>query len=84
MGGDHETRYRHHTRGERAARRHDGHGPGAAFAHRAACWIQNTGWDILFGFESRRGVTHPYVEGRVLNHSGSAFQLAVGLNFTLV
>jgi hypothetical protein len=43
----------------------------------------DTGWDLLFGLESRRGVTHPYIEGRVLNHSGSSFQLAAGLNFTL-
>jgi len=43
----------------------------------------DTGWDLLFGLESRRGVTHPYVEGRVLNHDGSAFQLAAGLNLTL-
>jgi len=43
----------------------------------------DTGWDILFGLESRLGITHPYFEGRVLNHNSSAFQLAVGLNFTL-
>jgi hypothetical protein len=28
-------------------------------------------------------MTHPYVEGRVLNHNNSSFQLAVGLNLTL-
>lgn len=43
----------------------------------------DTGWDILFGLESRLGMTHPYVEGRVLNHSSSAFQLVAGLNLTL-
>jgi hypothetical protein len=43
----------------------------------------DTGWDILFGLESRLGMTHPYVEGRVLNHSGSSFQLVAGLNLTL-
>jgi len=43
----------------------------------------DTGWDILFGLESRLGMTHPYIEGRVLNHSGSAFQLVAGLNLTL-
>ena len=43
----------------------------------------DTGWDLLFGLESRLGMTHPYVEGRVLNHSNSSFQLAVGLNLTL-
>jgi hypothetical protein len=50
---------------------------------RASAGSTDTGWDLLFGLESRRGVTHPYVEGRVLNHSRSAFQLAAGLNFTL-
>jgi len=44
----------------------------------------DTGWDLFGGLESRLGVTHPYIEGRVLNHnSSSAFQIAVGLNFTL-
>jgi len=41
------------------------------------------GWDVFFGLESRRGVTHPYIEGRVLNHSQSQFQLLGGLNITL-
>ena len=43
----------------------------------------DTGWDLLFGLESRLGMTHPYIEGRVLNHSSSAFQLVAGLNLTL-
>ncbi len=43
----------------------------------------DTGWDLLFGLESRRGVTHPYLEGRSLQHGGSQFQLLVGLNITL-
>jgi hypothetical protein len=60
-------------------------GGGLNFLRAAAGGQSNTdtGWDIFFGLESRRGVTHPYIEGRVLNHDGSSFQLGVGLNFTL-
>lgn len=60
-------------------------GGGVNFLRASAGGVSDTdtGWDLLFGLESRRGVTHPYVEGRVLNHSGSAFQIAAGLNFTL-
>lgn len=43
----------------------------------------DTGWNFLFGLESRIGLTHPFIEGRVLNHSGSAFQVGAGLNLTL-
>lgn len=44
----------------------------------------DTGWDFLFGLESRIGLTHPFVEGRVLNHNNSAaFQVGAGLNLTL-
>lgn len=44
----------------------------------------DTGWDFLFGLESRIGLTHPFVEGRVLNHNDSAaFQVGAGLNLTL-
>jgi hypothetical protein len=43
----------------------------------------DTGWDLLFGFESRRGVAHPYIEGRVLGHSNTSFQIGAGLNFTI-
>ncbi len=43
----------------------------------------DTGWDLLFGLESRRGVTHPYLEGRSLRHGVSQFQLLAGLNITL-
>jgi hypothetical protein len=28
-------------------------------------------------------LTHPYVEGRLVNHNGTDFQLAVGLNLTV-
>lgn len=43
----------------------------------------DTGWDFLFGLESRRGPTHPFIEGRVLGHSGTSFQIGAGLNFTI-
>lgn len=43
----------------------------------------DTGWDFLFGLESRRGSTHPYVEGRLVQHDAMRFQLAAGLNLTL-
>jgi hypothetical protein len=44
----------------------------------------DTGWDMIFGLESRRGVTHPYVEGRMPHHGGgSQFQMVAGLNITL-
>lgn len=61
-------------------------GGGVDFLRRSVGGVSDTdtGWDILFGIESRMGLTHPYIEGRVLNHSGSAFQLAAGLNLTLL
>ena len=43
----------------------------------------DTGWDLLFGLDSRWGVSHPYVEGRVITHNNSAFQVAGGLNITI-
>lgn len=43
----------------------------------------DTGWDLLFGLESRRGPTHPFIEGRVLGHSSTSFQISAGLNFTI-
>jgi len=43
----------------------------------------DTGWDMVFGIESRHGGTHPYVEGRMLHHAASQFQLVAGLNITL-
>ena len=49
----------------------------------ASTGATDTGWDMLFGLESRRGVTHPYVEGRALRHGRSQFQLLAGLNVTL-
>jgi hypothetical protein len=43
----------------------------------------DTGWNFLFGLESRIGLTHPFIEGRVLNHGRSGFQVGAGLNLTL-
>ncbi|HET7790384.1 MAG TPA: hypothetical protein VFK78_06255 [Gemmatimonadales bacterium] len=50
-----------------------GGGPGAT----------DTGWDLFVGFESRRGYVHPYLEGRVQEHTRSVFHLLGGLNITL-
>jgi hypothetical protein len=43
----------------------------------------DAGWDVIFGWESRRGGTHPFVEGRLLQHGASQFQVLAGLNITL-
>jgi len=43
----------------------------------------DTGFDLLGGFETRYGQTHPFVEARALIHDGSSLQLLFGLNVTL-
>jgi hypothetical protein len=43
----------------------------------------DTGWDLLGGIETRLGYSHPYIEGKVLQHTGSTFQLMAGINITL-
>jgi hypothetical protein len=43
----------------------------------------NTGFDLLGGFETRSGQTHPYIEARALFHDTSSLQLLFGLNVTL-
>ncbi len=60
-------------------------GGGLDFQNASAGGVSNndTGWDLLFGLESRRGAAHPYVEGRVLGHTNTSFQIAAGLNFTI-
>lgn len=67
-------------------------GPSVFYAGGGVNWLRasaggnsntDTGWDFLFGLESRWGVTHPYVEGRVITHTNSAFQIAGGLNITI-
>ena len=60
-----------------------GGGVNALHSSTAGASGTDTGWDLLFGLESRRGVTHPYVEGRVLHHGASQVQLLAGLNITL-
>ena len=67
-------------------------GPSVFYAGGGVNWLRassggnantDTGWDLLFGLESRWGVTHPYVEGRVITHSDSKLQIAAGLNVTI-
>lgn len=67
-------------------------GSGVFYAGGGVNWLRassggnantDTGWDILFGLESRLGITHPYLEGRVITHSNSNFQIAAGLNITV-
>ena len=42
-----------------------------------------TGINLFGGFETRYGVTHPYLEARGLLHDNTSFQLLFGLNMTL-
>jgi len=43
----------------------------------------DTGINLFGGFETRYGVTHPYLEARGLLHDNTSFQLLFGLNITL-
>jgi hypothetical protein len=43
----------------------------------------DTGANLLFGLESRRGNVHPFGEFRVLLHDNTSTQLVVGVNFTM-
>lgn len=60
-------------------------GGGIDYQNASAGGVSNddTGWDLLFGFESRRGASHPYLEGRILGHGNTSFQVGAGLNFTI-
>ena len=60
-------------------------GGGVNYQNASAGGVSNgdAGWDLLFGFESRRGVAHPYLEGRLLGHGTTSFQIGAGLNFTI-
>ena len=60
-------------------------GGGVDYQNASAGGVSNsdTGWDLLFGFESRRGVAHPFLEGRLLGHGSTSFQIGAGLNFTI-
>jgi hypothetical protein len=41
------------------------------------------GANLLLGLESRTGWVHPFVEGKLLLHDNSQFQLIGGLNLTI-
>jgi len=56
---------------------------GANWVHASPAGGTDAGLDLVFGLESRRGASHPYVEGRVQQHAGSQVQIVAGLNFTL-
>ena len=60
-------------------------GGGLNIAYRSVNSVSNTdlGANLIGGVESRRGQVHPFIEGRVLFHDNSAFQLVGGLNITL-
>jgi len=60
-------------------------GGGLNIAYRSVSGASNThlGANLIGGIESRRGQVHPFLEGRVLFHNNSAFQLVGGLNITL-
>jgi hypothetical protein len=60
-------------------------GGGLNFQDASAGGVSNndTGWDLIFGLESRRGAAHPYIEGRVIGHTNTSFQIGAGLNFTI-
>jgi hypothetical protein len=51
--------------------------------HAGSTSTTDTGWDLLGGIETRLGYSHPYIEGKVLGHNGSTFQLMAGINITL-
>jgi hypothetical protein len=60
-------------------------GAGLNVARRSVNDVNDTdaGVNLLGGLEGRRGRIHPFMEGRVILNSGSAFQLAGGINMTL-
>jgi len=60
-----------------------GGGLDALRAHAGSTSATDTGWDLLGGIETRLGYSHPYIEGKVLQHNGSTFQLMAGINITL-
>ena len=60
-----------------------GGGVNALRAHAGSTSNTDTGWDLLGGIETRLGYSHPYIEGKVLEHNGSTFQLMAGINITL-
>ncbi|MFN8581047.1 MAG: hypothetical protein U0163_08750 [Gemmatimonadaceae bacterium] len=43
----------------------------------------DVGANLFLGLQGRSGWVHPFVEGRVLLHDNSSFQLSGGVNFTI-
>jgi opacity protein-like surface antigen len=60
-----------------------GGGVNALRVHAGSTGNTDTGWDLLGGIETRLGYSHPYIEGKMLQHNGSTFQLMAGINITL-
>jgi opacity protein-like surface antigen len=60
-------------------------GAGLNLARRSVNDVNDTdaGVNLLAGVQGRRGPIQPFMEGRVILNSGSAFQLAGGLNIAL-
>lgn len=60
-------------------------GGGLGVVNRTVGSFSNTdvGANLLMGLESRQGWVHPFVEGKVLLHDRSTFQMVGGLNLTL-
>lgn len=60
-------------------------GGGVGVVNRTVGDFSNTdvGANLLMGLESRSGWVHPFVEGRVLLHDRSSFNLIGGINLTL-
>ena len=60
-------------------------GGGLGVVSRTVGDFSNTdvGANLLLGLESRTGWVHPFVEGKVLLHDNSQFQLIGGLNLTI-
>ncbi len=60
-------------------------GAGLNVARRSVSGVSDTetGANLIGGLESRWGMVHPFLEGRVILNSTSAFQFLGGINVTL-
>jgi hypothetical protein len=60
-------------------------GGGLNYLYRKVAGNSNgdVGANLLGGIETQAGWVHPFVEGRVLLHDNTSFQLVGGLNFTI-
>jgi hypothetical protein len=56
---------------------------GGGINHLTGDGSSDTGFDLFGGFETRYGVTHPFIEMRALFHDNSSLQLLFGFNVTL-